>query len=71
MAQKIVGLDLGTHSVKAVLVHASLRGAQVIETHEQVLVDPPKNLTAALHAAAEAGIDLLRHKGWHDASVGL
>jgi len=71
MAQKIVGLDLGTHSVKAVLVHAGLRGAQVVETHEQVLVDPPKNLTAALHAAAQAGIDLLRHKQWHEYSVGL
>lgn len=71
MAQKIVGLDLGTHSVKAVLISSGLRGAQVLETCEQVLEDPPKNLTAALHAAVEVGIGLLRQKGWHEHALGL
>ena len=34
MAQKYVGLDLGAHEVKAVLVSAGLRATQVLEVAE-------------------------------------
>ncbi len=71
MAQKFVGLDLGTHSVKAVLVSGGLRGAQVLDVYEQIIEDPPKNLTAAMHRAVEVGVELLRQKGWHEHKVGL
>ena len=36
MAQKYVGLDLGTHEIKAVLISAGLRTVQVLE----VVVEP-------------------------------
>ena len=38
MAQKIIGLDLGTHAVKAVLVSTGLRTVQVLDVHEEPVV---------------------------------
>jgi Tfp pilus assembly PilM family ATPase len=35
MAQKFVGVDLGTHHVKVVVVHAKLRGVQVVDAFEE------------------------------------
>ncbi|MEZ4450202.1 MAG: pilus assembly protein PilM [Nannocystaceae bacterium] len=70
MAQKFVGLDLGTHEVKAVLVSAGLRTAQVIEVHEEAVVRGPQG-DDSLDAALEVGISVLKRRGWGHYPVGV
>ncbi|MBK7830460.1 pilus assembly protein PilM [Nannocystis sp.] len=70
MAQKYVGLDLGTHEVKAVLVSAGLRATQVLE----VAVEPVPARAAGddgVSAALEQGLALLRRRGWNHYRVGV
>ncbi len=69
MAQKYVGLDLGTHEIKAVLISAGLRAVEVLEVVvEQVVARPG---TDDVGAALEAGLAILRRKGWNHYRVGV
>ena len=69
MAQKYVGLDLGAHEVKAVLVSAGLRATQVLE----VAVEPVSVRSGGdeVSAALEQGLALLRRRGWNHYRVGV
>jgi general secretion pathway protein L len=74
MAQKILGIDLGAHSVKAVLLESTYRGFVVLD-HARAEVpasvdDPPTPALARQLAALE---DLLRARGWafDEAAVAL
>ena len=72
MAQKIIGLDLGTHEVKAVLLSSGLRSLQVLE----VAVEPTPIQHASggddsIAAALELGIALLRRRGWNHYPVAV
>ncbi|MBL9106028.1 MAG: pilus assembly protein PilM [Myxococcales bacterium] len=72
MAQKYIGLDLGTHEVKAVLISAGLRSLQVLE----VAVEPTPTQHGgggddSVAAALEVGIGLLRRRGWNHYPVGV
>ena len=69
MAQKFVGIDLGRHVVKAVVVAAGLRRATVLDVIERS-VDPTAgadDLGSSLAAAAE----LLREHGLRHLPTGL
>lgn len=72
MAQKYVGLDLGTHEVKAVLVNAGLRSLQILE----VVVEPVASRAVsggdeAVSAALEVGLGIIRRRGWNHYPVGV
>lgn len=72
MAQKYIGLDLGTHEVKAVLISAGLRSMQVLE----VAVEPTPTQhqgggDESITAALELGLGLLRRRGWNHYPVGV
>jgi type IV pilus assembly protein PilM len=70
MAQKYVGLDLGTSEVKAVLVNAGLRTIQVLE----VVVEPVSRAPQgddSLAAALDIAIAVLRRRGWNHYPVGV
>src|SRR5512134_932249 len=60
MAQRILGLDLGAHTVKAVLLESTFRGYAVLESARTVL--PPGAAGAERHAAAVRA--LLADRGW-------
>jgi general secretion pathway protein L len=71
MAQRILGLDLGAHAVKAVLLESTYRGYTVVETGRAAVApargdgDPPLAVRQA--AAVRA---LVTERGWHpDATV--
>lgn len=70
MAQKFVGLDLGTHEVKIVLVSAGLRTVQVLEVHEEAVVRGPQG-DDSLDAALEVGLSVLKARGWGHYPVGV
>lgn len=70
MAQKYVGLDLGTSEVKAVLVNAGLRTIQVLEVAVEPVVRRPSG-DDSLAAALDIGIALLRRRGWNHYPVGV
>lgn len=69
MAQKYVGLDLGTSEVKAVLVNAGLRTIQVLE----VVVEPVSGPQGddSLAAALEIAVAVLRRRGWNHYPIGV
>jgi len=67
MAQRILGLDLGAHAVKAVLLESTYRGYAVLDT-AQVPVAPGEAPLVERQSAALAA--LLAEKGWRaDATV--
>lgn len=70
MATKFIGLDLGTHEVKAVLISSGLRSLQVLEVAVEAT---PVQHTGddAIAAALELGVALLRRKGWNHYPVGV
>ena len=70
MAQKFVGLDLGTHTVKLVLVSAGLRTAQVLEVHEEAVVRGPQG-EDSLEDALEVARSVMRRRGWSHHPVGV
>ncbi len=70
MAQKFIGLDLGTHGVKAVLVSAGLRTVQVLDIHEEAVVLGPDG-DDSLEAALEVAISVLKRRGWSHHPVGV
>ena len=72
MAQKYVGLDLGTHEVKAVLLSAGMRAVQILE----VIVEPVASRAVtggdeAVGAALEVGLGIIRRRGWNHYPVGV
>lgn len=69
MAQKYVGLDLGAHEVKAVLVSAGLRATQVLEVAVEPV--PIRSGGDEVSAALEQGLALLRRRGWNHYRVGV
>ncbi len=69
MAQKYVGLDLGAHEVKAVLVSAGLRATQVLEVAVEPV--PIRSGDDGVSAALEQGLALLRRRGWNHYRVGV
>ncbi|HEY8375747.1 MAG TPA: pilus assembly protein PilM [Nannocystis sp.] len=70
MAQKYVGLDLGTSEVKAVLVNAGLRTIQVLEVAVEPVIKKPGG-DDSLAAALDIGIALLRRRGWNHYPIGV
>lgn len=53
MAQKILGLDIGAHSVKAVLLEGTMRGWE-LKAHATAPLGPPETAIAPAEAAAPA-----------------
>jgi type IV pilus assembly protein PilM len=70
MAQKYVGLDLGTSEVKAVLISAGLRTIQVLDVVVEPVTLKPTGDTS-LAAALDIGIAVLRRRGWNHYPVGV
>ena len=70
MAQKFVGIDLGSHQVKCVVATAGLRGVQVLNTY-QAAVEPQQDLEDALAASAAVAVGLLREQGLTHLPVGV
>lgn len=70
MAQKYVGLDLGTSEVKAVLINAGLRTIQVLDVAVEPVVRVPTG-DDSLAAALDIGVALLRRRGWNHYPVGV
>ncbi|MBK8264490.1 MAG: pilus assembly protein PilM [Nannocystis sp.] len=70
MAQKFVGLDLGTQEVKAALISAGLRAAQVLEVHEEPVVRGPQG-DDSLAAALDVARSVLRQRGWQHYPIGI
>jgi general secretion pathway protein L len=66
MAQKILGLDLGAHSLKAVLLETTYRGFTVVETDRRPV--PPGDAPLRERQAAAAR-DLLAERGWRPDST--
>ena len=71
MAQKYIGLDLGTHEVKAVLISAGLRSLQVLEVAVEATPVQHSGGDESIAAALELGIGLLRRRGWNHYPVGV
>lgn len=70
MAQKYVGLDLGTSEVKVVLVSAGLRTIQVLEVVAEPVTRAPQG-DDSLAAALDIAIAVLRRRGWNHYPVGV
>ena len=70
MAQKYVGLDLGTSEVKAVLISAGLRSIQILDVVVEPVTLGPQGDTS-LTAALDIGIAVLRRRGWNHYPVGV
>ncbi len=70
MAQKFVGIDLGSHQVKCVVATAGLRGVQVLNTY-QAPVEPQQDLEDALAASAAVAVGLLREQNLTHLPVGV
>lgn len=70
MAQKYVGIDLGTSEVKAVLVNAGLRTIQVLDVVVEPVAPGPHG-DDSLHAALEIAIAVLRRRGWNHYPIGV
>lgn len=71
MAQKYIGLDLGTHEVKVVLISAGLRSLQVLEVAVEPTPMQHAGADESLSAALELGIGMLRRRGWNHYPVGV
>ncbi len=70
MAQKFIGLDLGTHGVKVVLISAGLRTMQVLDVHEEAVVLGPDG-DDSIEAAIEVAVSVLKRRGWSHYPVGV
>jgi general secretion pathway protein L len=66
MAQKILGLDLGAHSVKAVLLETTYRGFAVLEVDRRPV---PAGEGPLRERQAAAARELLGERGWHPDST--
>lgn len=70
MAQKFVGIDLGTHRVKGVVVTVGMRGVQVHQSFEAE-VDGHGDGESRLAAAAAVALRSLRDRGLAHLPVGM
>jgi type IV pilus assembly protein PilM len=70
MAQKYVGIDLGTSEVKAVLINAGLRSIQVLEVVVEPVAPGPHG-DDSLASALEIAIAVLRRRGWNHYPIGV
>src|SRR5512133_51088 len=65
MAQTILGLDLGSHSVKAVLLESTLRGWTVVGAASLPVPRSPEGEERTLRDRQAAAVrDLLAARGW-------
>jgi type IV pilus assembly protein PilM len=84
MAQKFVGVDLGTHHVKVVVVQARLRGVQVVDAFEEPVghaAEPPASSDGGetgkderrdpLSPVISVALGLLRSRGLLNESMGI
>jgi general secretion pathway protein L len=71
MAQKYIGLDLGAHEVKAVLINAGLRSVQILDVAVEPMPARAGALEESIGAALEVGLSLLRRRGWNHYPVGV
>ena len=71
MSQKYVGLDLGTHEVKAVLISAGLRAVQIHEVVVEPVVSRGTPGDEGVGAALDVGLGILRRRGWNHYRVGV
>ena len=80
MAQKFVGVDLGTHHVKVVVVQARLRGVQVVDAFEEPVghaAEPAKGEGSEdekqdpLRPVISVALGLLRSRGLLNESMGV
>lgn len=72
MAQKFVGIDLGTHHVKVSVLSSGLRGAQVLDAFEEP-VGPPSGEEGVdpLSQVLSVALNLLRSRGLMSEAVGI
>lgn len=70
MAQKFVGIDLGTHRIKGVVVTVGMRGVQVHSTFEAE-VEAQGDNESQLAAGAATALRALRDRGLAHLPVGL
>jgi type IV pilus assembly protein PilM len=69
MAQKHVGIDLGSHSVKIAVATAGLRGVNVLNTYEERVI--PGDGEDALAASTRVAIQMLRERGLTHMPTGI
>src|SRR4028119_601131 len=69
MSQKYVGLDLGTHEVKAVLINAGMRATQILEVVVEPVVARGSGGDEGVGPAADAGPAARRRPGRARAQV--
>lgn len=70
MAQKYVGVDLGTETVKVVVTAAGLRGVNVLDVIEEPVFHDETN-GGPMDAAVSTALDVLRSRGLMDEAVGV
>ncbi len=70
MAQKFVGVDLGSHTVKLVVVSSGLRGVQVVDVVEVPVVGDDRH-SDDLEASIQTALELLRKRGLTHELVGV
>ncbi len=78
MAQNFVGIDLGLHTVKVIVLSVGMRKAQVIATETAVVdeVSPPgdgEDAESTMDRAISTALAILEARGWkeHQAAVSL
>ncbi len=76
MSNRFIGLDLGTHCVKGVVVNAGFRGMQVVETFEEPVDYQPKTTDeehdpSPAGAAVHSAIEVLRRRKLTGEPLGL
>src|SRR5512138_1602538 len=72
MAQTILGLDLGSHSVKAVLLESTMRGWTLVGAARTPVAPAAEGDARPLVERQAAAVrDLLAVQGWHPDSVTL
>ena len=64
MAHRILGLDLGTSSVKAVLLETTIRGFTLVDVAETPLPAPAEGLESLRDRQLSGARDLLAGRGW-------
>ncbi len=70
MAQRILGLDIGAHSVKGVLLESTYRGYTVADTgRAPVAAAPAEGVAPLVSRQADAVRDLLAEHGWRPDAV--
>jgi general secretion pathway protein L len=69
MSQRILGLDIGAHTVKGVLLESTYRGYAVVDTGRAPVAAPPEGATPLVSRQADAVGALLAEHGWRPEMV--